>query len=65
MKAFEFELGQFVFIVRGKTGVGKVTGRAEYLDSNPQYCVAYTSADGNAACMWFYGSELSSKYEEK
>lgn len=61
MKTFEFELGQFVVIVRGSNEVGEVTGRAEYLNSNPQYYVEYTAADGKAGCMWFYGSELEPK----
>ena len=61
MKTFEFELGQFVVIVRGSNEVGEVTGRAEYLDSNPQYLVSYTAADGRAAMGWLYGSELEPK----
>ncbi len=61
MKAFEFELGQFVRIVRGTNEVGEVTGRAEYLNSNPQYLVAYTAADGRAADGWLHGSELEPK----
>ncbi len=61
MKAFEFELGQFVRIVRGTNEVGEVTGRAEYLNSNPQYLVAYTAADRRAADGWLHGSELEPK----
>ena len=61
MKAFEFELGQSVVIVRGSNEFGKVTGRAEYLNSNPQYLVAYTAADGRSADGWLHGSELEAK----
>ena len=61
MKAFEFELGQFVRLVRGTNEVGEVTGRTEYLNSNPLYLVAYTAADGRAADGWLYGSELEPK----
>lgn len=60
MKTFEFELGQRVALKRGVDEVGDIEGRVEYLESNPQYLVAYTAADGRTAIGWFYGSDLIS-----
>lgn len=60
MKTFEFELGQRVALKRGVDEVGEVVARMESVNANPQYFVSYTTADGRASGVWFYGSEMVS-----
>jgi hypothetical protein len=54
---FVFNLKDTVrIIVSGEAG--EVIGRAEYLNSNPQYLVRYKSADGRAVEYWWSGDAL-------
>lgn len=53
----KFQLGTKVLIaISGEAG--QIIGRAEYLDSHPQYYVRYTAADGRATTAWWEESAL-------
>lgn len=56
-KVFNRELGSRVDI-RMSGEMGEIRGRAEYMDSNPQYFVTYTAGDGCQRTAWFYESDL-------
>ena len=45
--------------IRMSNEQGEIRGYAEYLDSNPQYFITYTAADGCQRTAWFYESDLN------
>lgn len=57
MNKFAFEIGQTVKIANSDE-VGKVTGRAEYQNSENSYYLLYKAADGRAVEAWWTESAL-------
>ena len=54
-----FELGQRVRLIdSGERGI--VTGRAEYLKSEPSYLIRYKAADGRQVTGWWEESAIES-----
>lgn len=49
-KTFDFKLKDRVKLDSGEAG--EVIGRAQYVDSNPQYMVRYVAADGRMTQEW-------------
>lgn len=58
MGPFKFDLGEGVKINGNETG--KVTGRAEYMHSEPSYYVLYVAGDGRSIQAWWGESALES-----
>lgn len=50
-KTFAFKLGDTATLESGETGT--IVGRAQYVDSNPQYYLRYTAADGRLVTNWW------------
>lgn len=57
MNEFAHELGAAVTIAASGES-GTVIGRAEYVESTPNYWVRYKAADGRAVEAWWSGSAL-------
>lgn len=60
MEKFAHELGAAVTITASEES-GTVIGRAEYVESNPQYLIRYKAADGRATEVWWNGSALAAR----
>ena len=58
MHEFRFSLNETVGMVTSDE-VGKVIGRAEYLDGEDQYFVRYKAADGRQVENWWSDSALT------
>ncbi len=56
-KTFAYKLGDNVTLESGEAGA--VIGRAHYTDSNPQYKIRYTAADGRLTECWWDESAVS------
>lgn len=56
-QAFEFELAAMVKLVTSNE-VGEVIGRAEYLESSPQYYIRYCNGAGVQTEAWWSQSAL-------
>lgn len=56
-KTFNFKLNDKVKLASGEAG--EVIGRAQYVDSNPQYQVRYVAADGRMVQDWWNESALA------
>ncbi len=55
-KTFDHKLNDEVTLVSGESG--KIIGRAHFSDSNPQYLLRYTAADGRLVESWWLESAI-------
>lgn len=58
---FKFDMGQSVTLESNEKG--KVIARAEYEDSEPNYRVRYTAADGRLVECWWSAKALTETKE--
>lgn len=57
MGGFRFGLGDDAVLKSGEAG--EIIGRAEYLNSEPNYLLRYTAADGRQVEQWWAESAFN------
>jgi hypothetical protein len=60
MTKYDFEMEQEV-VINLSGHIGRVIGRAEYVDAKQNYYVEFVNGNGNAVTEWFVARELTAR----